>query len=62
MGISDGEALWAAVCDNLEKLSDITEYVEIIERATPLIDAEDQEFLSIAQICFLTGVERGDLV
>jgi len=49
MGVGGGEGFWIAVKDNLGKVSEAGELWTLIENATPIIDADDAEFIAIAK-------------
>ena len=46
----DSEAFWLAVRGNIEKLSDIATWREVVSgKVTPVIDAEDKDFIATAR-------------
>ncbi|MEM7067657.1 MAG: glutamate--tRNA ligase [Pseudomonadota bacterium] len=55
MNVGGGEAFWNAVRGNLEKVGDAKDLWEIVENASPLIDAEDREFIDTAKSCLPEG-------
>jgi len=50
LGVSGGEAFWSATRDNLEKVKDASDLWQLVESATPVIDAEDREFINQAKV------------
>lgn len=55
MGVGGGADFWNAVCGNLEKVGDASPLWQTVENATPVIDEEDREFVSVAKSCLPQG-------
>lgn len=49
LDVGGGEAFWNAVRDNLSKVPEARELWNIVENASPVIDAEDAEFIASAK-------------
>jgi len=49
LGVGGGEAFWLATRDNLEKVKDAGDLWTLVENATPVIDAEDRDFINQAK-------------
>ena len=48
-GVGGGEAFWNVVRENIDKVVDATQWWEMVEHASAVIDDEDREFLSAAK-------------
>ena len=55
LGIAGDEEFWLAIRGNLVKVSDAKELWDIVENATPIIDADDREFIDAARSCLPEG-------
>lgn len=50
MGISNGEAIWQALCHNISRLDEIGEWVGLVNGPVePVIGQEDREFIDLAR-------------
>jgi glutamyl-tRNA synthetase len=49
MGVGGGEDFWIAVKDNLGKVTEAAELWALVEAATPVVDAEDADFIATAK-------------
>jgi len=55
MNIGGGEEFWNAVKGNLERLPDVSSFWQIVENATPIVDADDRDFIDAARACIPEG-------